>query len=53
MSYEPTEEEWRKLARQASEEEDPDKLLNLAEQIVQKYDEAKTRTAILWPRSDG
>ena len=39
--YEPTEEEWRKLARQASEEEDPDTVLELAQKIVEKYDEEK------------
>jgi hypothetical protein len=42
-NHEPTEQEWRKLARQASEEKDPDKLLELTQQIVQKYDEEKRR----------
>ena len=35
------EEEWRTLARQASEEEDPDKVLELALRIVEKYEEEK------------
>jgi hypothetical protein len=38
-NHEPTDEEWRTLARQASEERDPNKLLDLAEQIVEKFDE--------------
>ena len=42
-NHEPTEEEWRTLARQASEEKDPEKLVALAEQIVDKYDEEKRR----------
>jgi hypothetical protein len=42
-NHEPTEEEWRTLARQASEEGDPYKLLDLAEQIVEKYDEETRR----------
>jgi hypothetical protein len=42
-NHEPTEEEWRMLARQASEEKDPEKLVALAEQIVDKYDEEKRR----------
>ncbi len=36
-------EEWRKLARQASQEEDPDTAMELAQQIVQKYNEEKRR----------
>jgi aspartate/tyrosine/aromatic aminotransferase len=42
-NHEPTDEEWRTLARQASEERDPNKLLDLAEQIVEKFDEEKRR----------
>ena len=42
-THEPTEEEWRILARQASEERDPDKLLELTQQLVEKYDEEKQR----------
>jgi hypothetical protein len=42
-NHEPTEEEWRTLARQASEERDPYKLLELSQQIVEKYDEEKRR----------
>jgi hypothetical protein len=36
---EPTVQEWRKLVRQASEEKDLDKGLDLVQQIVEKYDE--------------
>ena len=43
-NHEPTEQEWRELARQAIEEEDPDKALDLAQQIVEKYDEAQRST---------
>jgi hypothetical protein len=42
-NHEPTEEEWRTLARQAIKEGDPYKLLDLAEQIVEKYDEETRR----------
>jgi hypothetical protein len=42
-NHEPTEEEWRTLARQASKEEDPNKVLELAGQIVEKYDEERRR----------
>ena len=41
--HEPPEEEWRTLARQASEEKSPEKLVELAQQIVEKFDEAKQR----------
>jgi hypothetical protein len=40
---EPTEEEWRTLARQASEEKSPEELVELAQKIVEKFDEAKQR----------
>jgi hypothetical protein len=40
---EPTEEQWRDLARQASQERDPEKLADLAEQIIEEYDEAKKK----------
>ena len=44
QNHEPTtEEEWRELARQAVKEQDPDKMIALAEQIVEKYDEEKRR----------
>ena len=43
MPHESTEQEWRTLARQASTEEDRDKLLELTQQIVQKYEEEKRR----------
>ena len=40
-NHEPTEEEWRELARQATKEEDPGKVIDLARQIVQMFDEEK------------
>jgi len=40
------EEEWRTLARQASKEEDPDKALELAQRIVEKYEEEKAADGI-------
>jgi len=45
MSHEPTEEEWRKLACLASEEKDPYKVVELARQIVEMYDEEERATA--------
>jgi hypothetical protein len=42
-NHEPIEEEWRTLARQASKEKDMDKVLDLAQQIVEKYDEETRR----------
>ena len=39
LNREPTEKEWRQLVRQASEEKDLDNALDLAQQIVEKYDE--------------
>jgi hypothetical protein len=41
--HEPPEEEWRTLARQASKEEDPDKLIELTQQFIEKFDEAQRR----------
>ncbi len=35
--YKPTEEEWRKLARQAVKEKDPEKMVAIAEEIVEAY----------------
>jgi hypothetical protein len=43
QDHEPTQEEWRELARQASEEEDPARLTELAQQVVEKFDEEKQR----------
>jgi hypothetical protein len=42
-THEPAEEDWRDLARQASIEEDPEKLLDLLQQVIETYDEAKRR----------
>jgi hypothetical protein len=40
---EPTEEQWRVLAEQACKEKDSEKLVDLVEQIVKKYDESIKR----------
>jgi hypothetical protein len=45
MSHEPTEGKWRELACQASEEKDPYKVVELARQIVETYDEEQRSTA--------
>jgi hypothetical protein len=37
------EQDWRVIARQASTEEDPEKLLDLLQQVIEAYDEAKRR----------
>ena len=42
-NHEPTEEEWRKLARQAAGEEDPDTLLSIVQRLLVKFDEWKSR----------
>ena len=47
LHREPTEEEWRELARQAQEEKDPDKAIDLAQRIVEKYGEEKRRKSRL------
>jgi|SRR5882724_3861221 len=40
---EPTQEEWRELARQASEEKEPNKMIALIQQLIAKFDEGKRR----------
>ena len=40
---EPTQEEWRELARQAAGEEDPNTLFSIVERLLAKYHEWKTR----------
>jgi hypothetical protein len=42
-NHEPTEEEWRTLARQARDKKDPDRAIKLAQRIVEKYEEEKRR----------
>jgi hypothetical protein len=42
-NHEPTEEEWRKLARQAAGEEDPDTQLSIVQRLLVKFDEWKSR----------
>ena len=43
MAHEPSQDEWRELAREASEERDPERLLDLSQQIVEKYEEEKRK----------
>ena len=43
QNHEPTQEDWRELARQASEEEDPEIVIELAQQVVEKFDEKHLR----------
>jgi len=38
-----TEPEWRTFARQATEEEDPEKMIALVERIIEAYDAEKRR----------
>ena len=55
QNHEPTQEEWRELARQASGEEDPERVIELAQQVVEKFDEENRRKRLppslilLWP----
>jgi hypothetical protein len=42
-SHEPTEQEWRELARQASKEENPEKLIELTQELIEKFDEEQRR----------
>ena len=50
--HEPIEAEWRKLARQASNEYNTYRLLELARNVIAKYDEEKRRGHwIQWLRS--
>jgi hypothetical protein len=37
------EQNWRDLARQASTEADPEKLLDLLQQVIESYDEENRR----------
>jgi hypothetical protein len=43
MSHEPSEDEWREIARKASIEQDLEKLLELTQQLLEKYDKEKLR----------
>jgi len=38
-----TEPRWRELARQASAEKDHEKMLDLLQQVIEKYDEERLR----------
>ena len=43
MQREPMQEEWRELARQASEEQDMEKLVALVQRVIEAYDAEKRR----------
>jgi len=43
MQREPKQEEWRELARQASEEQDMEKLVALVQRVIEAYDAEKRR----------
>jgi len=43
IQREPKQEEWRELARQASQEEDPEKLVVLVRRVIEAYDAEKRR----------
>jgi len=45
MQGEPEQEEWRELARQASEEQDSEKLVALVRRVIEAYDAEKRRGA--------
>jgi hypothetical protein len=41
--HEPIEPRWRELARQASVEKDHEKMLDLIQQVIEKYNEERRR----------
>ena len=43
VQREPKQEEWRELARRASQEEDPEKLVALVQRVIEAYDAEKRR----------
>jgi hypothetical protein len=45
QNHEPTQEEWRELSKQASEEKDPGRVIKLAQQVVEKFEEQQGRKA--------
>jgi len=51
--HEPTEQEWRELARQALKEKDLGKIFELAKGIVEKYDDEKRRMVAAEAAEDG
>jgi hypothetical protein len=44
-NLEPTQEVWRELSKQASEEKDPGRVIKLAQQVVEKIEEQQGRKA--------
>jgi len=47
----PTEKKWRTLARQAAQEQDPEKIVALAQQIVEAYSQEEKRKGLRPPIS--
>jgi len=44
---EPRNEDWRELALRVQQETDPQKMIELVQQLVAKYDEEKARNNVL------
>ena len=43
-------ESWRDLARRVQEEENPEKMIALVEELIARFDEEKRRTILPLPR---
>jgi hypothetical protein len=50
---EATSADWRELARRIQKEEDPDKVLELVEQLIVKFEEEKQRKGLSTTRKPG
>jgi hypothetical protein len=50
---EATTADWRELARRIQKEEDPDKVLELVEQLIVKFKEEKQRKGLSTTRKSG
>jgi hypothetical protein len=46
MAQLPAPGDWRDLARQVQDEKDPDKMVELVQQLVAKYDEELRKTRV-------
>jgi hypothetical protein len=46
MAQLPTAGDWRDLARRVQDEKDPDKMVELAQQLVAKFDEEQRKTMV-------
>ena len=43
IHHEPTQEEWRERAQQAKEKNEPDRMIQLVQQLISKFDEGKRK----------